>query len=600
MIDVLYPILGGMVTRYVTNVFRELLEKINRKMEERLSFRSLRRKLKARLTGVSETELMFEESFQARILSVFVIHKETGLLIAESTWGETEIDDPHMVASMASAIKDFINDWIRRGGEASEVQLVSYGTSTLYIESAGSVYLVAFLDQEPDYEQRDRINDFFGGLVERYRRFFQRFDGDGSAPEIPRITEEINAFIHPENQLSELSRSARKKSSLPWSKILVGGVMLLIAVMLGLYGWREYRLYRWERRIADATGVRPTLEYEGDRIAVRGTLRDLKSYEKVRRFLDRNFTLGYLDCLRVPPSVLQNEHRKILERLRLRNGEIEKTERRVNELNTALARLQNPVRRDREELERLTKRLQRERREILEKLLEESQKLEEAEKKIERLFGTMRERQRKLERQERQIEELKRNWKTLLMQHDGTERNSSGNKPVSALRPADYDGLIREKLSMAFRGDPHFHFEDGTYDFANRGIFDKGSADPHSDSLVRIRKVFEKYFSVLMGDPSIRPHVKAIVIQGYTDRQGDPEFNRELSAARAESVRRYLNSLPFVKHFGADQIVISRGMGSADPVIIDGREDPGASRRIKIGYCLNESVRSKSIKDVLK
>jgi len=161
MIDALYPIMGGMISKYVTNAIKELMESINAKIDEGLSFERYKRKLKAKISGVSETELLLEESADARIKALLVIEKDTGLLIAAAQDKENEIDDPHIVASMASAIKDFVNDWMKSAKDAQEVQLLSYGNATLYIESAGSVYLIAFLDAEPDHEQRKEINRFY-------------------------------------------------------------------------------------------------------------------------------------------------------------------------------------------------------------------------------------------------------------------------------------------------------------------------------------------------------------------------------------------------------------------------------------------------------
>jgi len=146
MVDILYPIIGGMISRYVTQSIRELMDSINHKIEDGLSIERYKRKMKAKITGVSESELLLEESSIAPIVSLFVIHKESGLLIAEATQESQAIDDPHMVASMASAIKDFINDWMQTHDttQQSEVQLVSYGHATLYIEGAGSAILLHF------------------------------------------------------------------------------------------------------------------------------------------------------------------------------------------------------------------------------------------------------------------------------------------------------------------------------------------------------------------------------------------------------------------------------------------------------------------------
>ncbi|MEX3976048.1 MULTISPECIES: OmpA family protein [Paraburkholderia] len=55
--------------------------------------------------------------------------------------------------------------------------------------------------------------------------------------------------------------------------------------------------------------------------------------------------------------------------------------------------------------------------------------------------------------------------------------------------------------------------------------------------------------------------VTAIRVEGYTDRLGGDALNRRLSAARAETVRRYLAAN------GIDAPVSAQGMGSANPLV---------------------------------
>ena len=155
----------------------------------------VKRKVKSKISGVSETELLLEESGDAIISSMFVIHKETSLLIAEAHLENHQIDDVHMVASMASAIKDFINDWIENNETTNEVQLLSYGNATLYIESAGSVYVVAFLDSEPDHALRKEINTFFATLLKKYAAFFHDFDGDDSSEEVKALSDQMSHYL---------------------------------------------------------------------------------------------------------------------------------------------------------------------------------------------------------------------------------------------------------------------------------------------------------------------------------------------------------------------------------------------------------------------
>ncbi len=194
MIDALYPILGGMISKYVSQSIKQMTQKIEKRIQTGLSWRRYLLKLKSKLSGVSESEILLEQSMEQRAKSIFVIHKQSGLLVAEASCVHKEIKEPEMVASMASAIRSFVLEWIEGAddrGEREDLSMVSYGNSTLYIESAGSVLFVAFFDEEPDFESRAHVNELFSNLMLKYGDYFSDFDGKENKKIRLKIEEKI-------------------------------------------------------------------------------------------------------------------------------------------------------------------------------------------------------------------------------------------------------------------------------------------------------------------------------------------------------------------------------------------------------------------------
>jgi len=310
----------------VTQSIRELMERINEKLEEGLSLERYKRKLRSRITGVSEAELLVEESGEPTISSLMVIHKETGLLIAEAHVQERSIGDAQMVASMASAIKDFINDWIRtHQGENAQVEILSYGSASLYIESAGSVYIVAFLDAEPENDQRRRINAFFAGLIGKYRQFFQDFNGDSSVPQIAEITAEMDRFLRKEaeNGSLPLSEQVSHRSRGVWAFVL------LAILGYGLYLWLNgpYYHYTLEKRLERMTGQSLWIDEANGAYHLRGQVESLEAHRRVMRAARRLIRAPIVDETHVPVERID----RILKR----------TDRKMDELKARLRALEH-------------------------------------------------------------------------------------------------------------------------------------------------------------------------------------------------------------------------------------------------------------------
>jgi len=297
MIDALYPIMGGMISKYVTQAIKEMMETINKKIENGLSVENYKRKVKAKLSGVSETEILLEESSSSVISSLFVIHKESSLLIAEAHLEDKEIDDAHMVASMASAIKDFINDWIKNNESHNEVQILSYGNATLYIESAGSVYIVAFLDAEPDYEQRSEINTFFAKIVKEYATFFQKFDGDDSADEIVTLSMEMEDYLYAHQPTS------KKEKKNPTKYILFFMAFLL-------FGYGVYVFNAWyvknglENTVYAQTGEHISISSENDYLVLNGQVSSTDTVYEIEKIMKRHSKEMIKNHLLVPMTYI--------------------------------------------------------------------------------------------------------------------------------------------------------------------------------------------------------------------------------------------------------------------------------------------------------
>lgn len=282
MIDALYPIMGGMISKYVTQAIKELMQSINNKIEDGLSFDRYKRKAKAKITGVSESELLLEESSDALITSMFVIHKETSLLIAEAHLKNKKIDDPHIVASMASAIKDFINDWKQSSEFQNEVQILSYGNSSLYIESAGSVYVIAFLDAEPDYEQRGEINHFFASIVEEYSGFFQNFTGDDNAKEIETITHNMHKYLE-EKDLNGKDDN-NKRNPAKYIFYFLGFLLFFYGIYL-FNDW--YVKYSYKNTIYKQTGEKVIVSKRNGLLQLDGHVASVEQVNKIEEIMKR-------------------------------------------------------------------------------------------------------------------------------------------------------------------------------------------------------------------------------------------------------------------------------------------------------------------------
>jgi hypothetical protein len=137
MIDALYPVIGSTISKYVSETLASLVRQMNERIESGLSVRGLTRKIRARVTGVSEAELLLRESVPVHIDAAFLIHAASGLVMAQAQAPEIPLLDPDLLSGMLTAIRSLFNDSMNTPGQPQELDQISYGESTIILEVAG-------------------------------------------------------------------------------------------------------------------------------------------------------------------------------------------------------------------------------------------------------------------------------------------------------------------------------------------------------------------------------------------------------------------------------------------------------------------------------
>jgi len=215
MVDALYPVIGSTISKYMV----EVVQDINSKIESTLSSEGIRRKLRAKMQGVSEAELIFKESIGYRVRAIFLIDKDSGLVIQEIQVAGEERLDSDMLGGMLTAIRSFANDCIAAG---SELDSIDYGNWQIPLEVAGYCYLAVIVAGEPPKEFISKIRQILGEIVLEHDEAIQNFDGDSS--KVPfEIRNKLERLIETDD------RQERKSSSplLLWLLIFGFGLILI-------------------------------------------------------------------------------------------------------------------------------------------------------------------------------------------------------------------------------------------------------------------------------------------------------------------------------------------------------------------------------------
>ncbi|QKQ75440.1 OmpA family protein [Nostoc sp. TCL240-02] len=226
VVDALYPIIGSTIAKYMAETIRA----INRQVEETLSVEGIKRKIRAKLQGVSEAELILKEALPFTIQAIFLIHKASGLIISDIQHSDVEKLEAEMVAGMLTAIRSFANDCINQSGSITELDAIEYGTSKIILEVAGYCYLAIVVRGEPSKKFIWKMRQVFSKIVKEYGDLIEKFDGDPDS-----IPFEVHTLLE---ELKNLGIQEKKKTKV--SPILVLGLTVISAIFIPWGIWQYH------------------------------------------------------------------------------------------------------------------------------------------------------------------------------------------------------------------------------------------------------------------------------------------------------------------------------------------------------------------------
>lgn len=204
MIDAIYPIMGSLVTRSVSESMRELARNIDEKMRSTFNFSMFTQRIKARATGVSDAEMAIRQALPFRVDELFLVHINTGILLqylARKFDPKKQIDvfvtdseDSEVVSGMLTAFQDFVEDAFGQG-TAGSLDEFQYGQKQVHIKPSRHVYIAVVIQGIAPRGFSREVQDLVYKIEKDYAQNLRDFDGnislfDTARPSLKSIMDE--------------------------------------------------------------------------------------------------------------------------------------------------------------------------------------------------------------------------------------------------------------------------------------------------------------------------------------------------------------------------------------------------------------------------
>ena len=236
--DAIYPTLGPAIRKAISQALAGFLETLNRAIDHSLSPRGLRWRFESWRTGVPYAHIVLRDSLVYQVEQVFLIHGETGLLLAHSVAEDAQSTAADLVSGMLTAIRDFVADSFAPADDGG-LRRFTIGERVVLAEAGPHMVIAAVVRGHPPASLVERLQQILETLHTQHRRHLQEFDGNSAPFSAATLTlEECLDRVLSTDQPGARSHAPR----VAWA--LVGAAALVLVVL----GYRS--VARWNEAIA--------------------------------------------------------------------------------------------------------------------------------------------------------------------------------------------------------------------------------------------------------------------------------------------------------------------------------------------------------------
>jgi len=261
--DALFPVMGPAIRKSITETLRSMLESFNTALEQSLSWRGIRWRIESLRTGRSFAEIVLMHSLLYRVEQVFLIHRETGLVLNHVVAPSISTQDPTLVAGMLSAIQQFVQDSFESPREETLGSL-TVGDLQVWVEQGPHAVLAAVIRGHAPASYRVSLAETLEGLEENFASSLSAFKGDSSP--FRATTDRLHSLL--ETQYREKHAPSKKP------RLAIAAGILVLVLLLSWVTYVTVQARRWDnfsRSLASHPGIVVTsVDKSGGRWHVHG------------------------------------------------------------------------------------------------------------------------------------------------------------------------------------------------------------------------------------------------------------------------------------------------------------------------------------------
>ena len=206
ILDIVYPVMGKMITKFVNLQMQQLKEGIDAQINGIFSSQGFVRHIKNRILGVKTSDMLIAAADKPILEEIFVIERDSGLMFGSAALFPSVNRD--VVAGMLTAIKSFVEDAFERDNE--DLEMIQYGTYRILLQNYLFYYFALALSGSVSTSESEILRGQIVDFIDKTDNLRVAEVTDESQSRISQLLEEH--FILPQRNSPQTMRLKQKSN----------------------------------------------------------------------------------------------------------------------------------------------------------------------------------------------------------------------------------------------------------------------------------------------------------------------------------------------------------------------------------------------------
>ena len=251
----IFPILGPAIRKAIAETMAGFVNTLNRAIESSLSYRGIKWRIEAWRTGVPYAQIVIKHALVYRVEQVYLIHRDTGLLLAHVAAEDLATQDADLISGMLTAIRDFVHDSFGRQDDAGGgLRAFSVGERTVLAEQGPRAVLAAVVRGQHPPSLLERLQATLETIHLHFGPALAAFEGDATPfePAEPLLEECLETVL-----TTDRTETRGAAPRVAWA-------LVIIVVVAAVAMWVRSTV-RWNRAVSALMSEPGIVVVEADR-----------------------------------------------------------------------------------------------------------------------------------------------------------------------------------------------------------------------------------------------------------------------------------------------------------------------------------------------